>query len=77
MVEKNLRILIKQERTKDWVRLVPWSVLTMNSQRSSSAGFTPHALFHGGRPAWFLKTPFPEDFRSPVGYLAGTQGVNG
>ena len=59
VVEQNLRILMKQERTKDWVRLVPWAVLTMNSQRSSSTGFTPHEVFHGGRPAWFLKTPFP------------------
>ena len=67
VVEQNLRILMKQERTKDWVRLVPLAVLTMNSQRSSSTGFTPHELFHGGRPAWFFKTPFPEDFKSPVG----------
>ena len=67
VVEQNLRIQMKQERTKDWVRLVPWAVLTMNSQRSSSTGFTPHQLFHGGRPAWFFKTPFPEDFKSPVG----------
>ena len=66
-VEQNLRVLMKQERTKDWVRLVPWAVLTMNSQRSSSTGFTPHELFHGGRPAWFFETPFPEDFKSPVG----------
>ena len=41
VVKQNLRILMKQERTKDWVRLVPWAVLTMNSQRSSSTGFTP------------------------------------
>ena len=27
VVEQNLRILMKQERTKDWVRLVPWAVL--------------------------------------------------
>ena len=67
VVEQNLRILMKQERTTDWVRLVPWAVLTMNSQRSVSTGFTPHELFHGGRPAWFFKTPFPEDFKSPVG----------
>ena len=67
VVEQNLRILTKQERTKDWVCLVPWAVLTMDSQRSSSTGFTPHELFHGGRPAWFFKTPFLEDFRSPVG----------
>ena len=67
VVEQNLGILMKQERTKDWVRLVPWAVLTMNSQRSSSTGFTPHELFHGGRPAWFFKTRFAEDFKSPVG----------
>ena len=48
VVEQNLRILMKQERTKDWVRLVPWAVHSMNSQRSSSTGFTPHELFHGG-----------------------------
>ena len=59
VVEQNLRILMKQQRIKDWVRLVPWAVLTINSQRSSSTGFTRHELFHGGRPAWFIKTPFP------------------
>ena len=67
VAEQNLRILMKQERTKDWVRLVPWAVLTMNSQRRSSTVFIPHELFHGGRPAWFFKTPFLEDFNSPVG----------
>ena len=65
VVEQNLRILMKQQCTKDWVRLVPWGWLTMNSERSSSTGFTPHELFHGGRPAWFFKTFFPEDFKSP------------
>ena len=67
VVEQNLRILMKQERTKDWVRLVPCAVLTMNSQRSPSTGFTPQELFHGGQPAWFFKTPFPEDFKSLLG----------
>ena len=67
VVEQNLRILMKQECTKDWVHLVPWAVLTMNSQRSSSPGFTPNELFHGGQPASFFETPFPEDFKSPVG----------
>ena len=67
VVGQNLRILMKQERTKAWVRLLPWAVLSMNSQRSSSTGFTPHELFHGGRSAWFLSTPFPEDFKSLVG----------
>ena len=50
---------MKQERTKDCVRLVPWAVLAMNSQRGSSTGFTRQELFLGGRPAWFFKTPFP------------------
>ena len=57
VVEQHLRILMKQERTKDWGRLVPWAVLTMNSQRSSSTGFTPHELFHAGRPARFFQNP--------------------
>ena len=77
VVEQNLTILIKQEPTKDWVRLVPWAVLTMNSQRSSSTGLTPHELFNGGRPAWFLKTPFPQDFKRPVGdWLEHKQSMN-
>ena len=67
VVEQNLRILMKQERTKDWVRLLQWAVLTMNSQRISSTGLTPKDLFHGGRPAVFFSTPLPEDFKSPVG----------
>ena len=58
---------MKQERTKDWVRLLPWAVLAMKCQESSSAGDIPHELFHGVRPAWLFKTPFPEDYNSPVG----------
>ena len=26
-----------------------------------------HKLFHGGRPAWFFKAPFLENYKSPVG----------
>ena len=66
VVEQNLRILMKQEGTKDSVRLLPWAVLSMNSQRSSPTGLTPQELFHGGRPAWFFNTPFPEDLKRPV-----------
>ena len=73
-VEQNLRILMKQELTKDWVRLVPWAVLTMNSQRSSWTGFTPHELIHGGRPAWFFKTPFLRTSRArlEIGWNTGS-----
>ena len=67
VLEQILRILMKQESTKDWVRLLPSAVRTIDSQESSSTGYTPHELFHGGRPAWFFETPFPEDYKSPVG----------
>ena len=66
VVEHHRRILMKQERTKDRVRLVPWALLTMNSQRSSSTGFTLHEPFHGARPGWFFKKFFPEVLKSPV-----------
>ena len=66
VVEHNLRILMKQERTKDWV--LPWAVLSMRSERGWCPGFTPPPeLFHGGGPAWFFSEPFPEDFKSLVG----------
>ena len=58
---------MKQERTKNCVRLLPWAILSMNSQESCSTGYTPHELFHGGRPTWFFQTPFPGDYKSPVG----------
>ena len=67
VLEQNLRILMEQERTKDWVRLLPWAVLTMICQESSSIGYTTHELFCGGRPVWFFQTPFPEDYKSPKG----------
>ena len=65
VLEQNLRILIKQERTKDCVRLLPWAILTVNSQESSSTGCTPHELFHGGRPAWFFKPLLQRTTRAP------------
>ena len=68
VLAQNLRILMKQQRTQGWVHLSPWAVLTMNSQESSSTGYTLHGLFHGGRLAWFFKTPFPEDYKSPAGH---------
>ena len=51
VLEQKLRMLMKQNRTR---------------QRSSSTGFTPNELSHGGRPARFFNTPFPADFKSPV-----------
>ena len=57
-VEQNLRILMKQERTKDWVRLVPWAVLTIYSQRSFSTGFTPTSCFMEDGLLGSSKPPF-------------------
>ena len=67
VVEQNLRILMEERAYQRLGTPSALAMLTMNSQRSSSTGFTPHKLFHGGRPAWFFKTPFREDFKSPVG----------
>ena len=41
VMEQNLRILMEQERTEDWVRLLPRTVLTMISQESSSTRYYP------------------------------------
>ena len=77
VVEQNMRILMKQERTRGWVRLLPFGLLTMNSQRSSSTGFSPHELFHGGRPPWLFNTPLCVDIKSPVWGFVGTQAISG
>ena len=66
VVEQNRGILMKQQCTKDWVRLLPWGVLVMRYQESSPTGYTPHELFNRGGPASSFKTPFPEDHNSPV-----------
>ena len=44
VMERNIRILMEQEGTKNLVRLLPWAVLTMNSQKSSCTGSTPYEL---------------------------------
>ena len=75
VLEQNLRIQTKQERAKDCVRLLPRAVLNMKSQESSSTGYTPHELFHGGRPAWFFKTPFPQAIAAYGRASTGTHGV--
>ena len=52
-MKENVRIWCKTERTKDWVRLLPVIYLMMNSQESSTTGYTPHELFMG-RSALFM-----------------------
>ena len=59
MWEQNLRILTNQGDTKDWVHLLSLAVLTMNSQESSSTGYTPDKVFHGRRH------PFSRGLKEP------------
>ena len=66
VVEQNLRILLKQGRTKHWVRLLPWAVLTMNTRGSSSTGYTLKNPSMEGVLQFFFKTAFPEEYKSPV-----------
>ena len=65
MFRRKLTLLPLKPYVKDWVCLLPRAVLTMNSQESSSTGFTPDQLFHGGCPALFFKTRFDKDYKSP------------
>ena len=48
------------------MRLLLVISLMINSQESSTTGYSPHELFLG-RPAWFIHAPHPEDNYSSVG----------
>ena len=63
MADQNKMILVKQERTMVWVRLLPWAVRTTNSEQTFCIHYTPLELFRGGRFAWVFKTTFPEDYK--------------
>ena len=66
VLEQNLRILMKQVRTKDWVRLLLWAVLTMNSQGSSSTGYIPQCtVLWGASCVVFQKPHFQRITRDP------------
>ena len=65
VLNENVRIWCKTERTRDWVRLLAVISLTMNSKESSATGYSPHDLFVG-RPAWFLHALYPEDTHSSM-----------
>ena len=66
VLEENVSIWCKTERTRDWVRLLSVISLMMNSQESLATGYSPHELFLG-RPAWFLRAPHPGDTHCSVG----------
>ena len=72
VVEQNLRILMKQERTKDWVRLVPWAVLTVNSHRSSSP---PTSCLMEDDLFGSSNRPFLRTSRAPFGIGCNTSSL--
>ena len=74
VLQENVRIWCKTERTNDRVRLLSVMSLLMNSQESSAAGYSPHELFMG-RLSWFLHAPYPEDSYSTVGKWVKEQQV--
>ena len=56
---QNCRAMSIDCKTMDWPKLCPFVAWTMNSQISSSTGFSPSELFLG-RPSWkFTKVPEP------------------
>lgn len=56
---QNARALSMDLKTKDWPNLCPMVSWILNSQISSSTGFSPSELFLG-RPSWkFCKVPEP------------------
>ena len=56
---QNCRAMSLDCKTMDWPKLCPFISWTMNSQISSSTGFSPSELFLG-RPSWkFSKVPEP------------------
>ena len=59
-LKENVTIRCKTERTKDWVRLLPFICLMMNAQESSATGYSPHEMC-------FPHAPYPEDCYSTVG----------
>ena len=60
---------------------IPWpdQVAPQDQKAPSTRSLKPQTakLFHRGHPLWFLKTRFPEDYKSPVWGLAGTQAGPG
>ena len=44
-----LKILMLSEKSRNWLKLVPYAIYLMNNQVSSTTGFTPGELFRGRR----------------------------
>ena len=68
-----MRVLRRQQRGKDWLRLLPYANWILNSQQSTRTGYSPHELFLV-RPEWNLDFPVPSELSVPVeDWLEGEQ----
>ena len=64
-------------RVLTWVRLLPWAVLTRNSQENSSTGYTPPRAVPWGASCVVLQNPFPRGLQEARRKLPGTQAGAG
>ena len=51
-----MRILVLSEKSRNWLKLLPYAIYLMNNQVSSRTGFTPTELFLG-RPGFNFEFP--------------------
>ena len=51
-----MRILMAQEKGRNWLRVLPHAIYLMNNQMSTRTGYSPHELFFG-RPGFHMEFP--------------------
>ena len=59
------KILLAEESSRNWIKLVPVAVYMMNSQIPSRTGYSPTELFLG-RPGFFYEFPTADDCNTKV-----------
>ena len=60
-----IRILMAQEKGRNWLRVLPYAIYLMNNQVSTRTGCSPHELFFG-RPGFHMEVPTPQDVNPKV-----------
>ena len=60
-----MRILMAQEKGRNWLRVLPYAIHLMNNQVSTRTGVSPHELFFG-RPGSHMEFLTPQDVNLKV-----------
>ena len=60
-----MRILMAQEKGRNWLRVLPYTIYLLNNQVSTRTGYSPHELFFG-RPGVHMEFQTPQDANSKV-----------